>query len=169
MGFNVSFRTVRWSRIVVVQVKRSESVLGCGRRAQVLGGTGASLFAAQTNRFRLQSPPALGVRDQCSAAVGRNPSQTSCLDFPVWYTASSKKPGTDILSAACVVKRKLSLNLSQQTQCFRVNTCTVKKRLATHVYKKKYYKTPKMLSNSCPITMLFTSTYKIMPTTDTIQ
>ena len=63
VGFNVSFRIVRWSRIVVVPVNRSESVLECGRRAQVLGGTAASLFAAQTNRFRIS------LRDQHTVKI----------------------------------------------------------------------------------------------------
>ena len=49
------------------------------------------------------------------------------------YTAS-KKPGMDFPSTACVIKRKLSLNLSQQTQYFRVDMSWGERNTAVTTY-----------------------------------
>ena len=71
--------------------------------------TAATLFSVQTNQDRLSLHlPEASVTTGLLEQVG-NPWQTSCLDLP------SKKPGIDFFSAACIIKRKLSLDLSQHT------------------------------------------------------
>ena len=57
------------------------------------GRTTACLFDVQTNPNRLSLH--LPMASEISGLLARveNPWQTSCLDLPMGYTASSKKPG----------------------------------------------------------------------------
>ena len=136
----MSFRTVRWSRIVVVSVWRSEPVLKCGRRARVPGErTAASLLGVQIYRIRLSLHlPEASETSGLLPLVG-NPWQTSCLSLPVGYTASLKKPGIDFFSAACIIKRKLSLNLSQQTRVPRMTRKKQNKARHPHLQKVEFF------------------------------
>ena len=115
----------------------SEPVLECGRRARVPGRrTAASLFGVQTNRNRLSLYlPGASETIRLLPQVGYL-WQTSSLDLPAGYTASSKKPGIDFFSAACIIKRKLSLKLSQQTHFRGVDMRTKNKAHHPHLQKE---------------------------------
>ena len=92
-----------------------------------------SVYRQKTETDSLHLPEA--------AVVGRSPWQTSCLDLPTGYTASSQK------SLALTFSQQpaswgSSLNLSQQTQCFLVDTYIVKEQDKTchpHLQSRKWY------------------------------
>ena len=101
--------------------------------------TATSLLGVQTyrNRHSLHLPEASETSGLLPYFV--NPWQTSCLSLPVGYTASLKEPGIDFFSAACIIKRKLSLNLSQQTRVPRMTREKQNKARHPHLQKVEFF------------------------------
>ena len=106
VGFNASFRTVRWSRIAVgvcTWMRKKSPSTARENRSKLVRCTDRT----ETDMV-LHLAEASG--DQWSAVADRNPWQTSCLDLPAGYTASLKGHRIVLLSSLYHQEDKSSLN-----------------------------------------------------------